>query len=147
MRTLWDQAARDELCRRFETLTPERPASWGRMTCPQMLAHVSDGMRMALGSLPTEAKGGPLRYWPLKQLIIYVLPFPKGAPTAPELLARPPGAWDSEIESLGLLIGSFGGRDRDGVWPEHPAFGRLSGRDWAAVTYKHLDHHLRQFGA
>ncbi|MGH9801334.1 MAG: DUF1569 domain-containing protein, partial [Blastocatellia bacterium] len=30
--------------------------------------------------------------------------------------------------------------------PEHPAFGKLSTKDWGALTYKHMDHHFRQFG-
>jgi LPS sulfotransferase NodH len=29
----------------------------------------------------------------------------------------------------------------------HSFFGRLTPREWAVLMYKHLDHHLRQFGA
>ena len=58
------------------------------MNVAQMLAHLNDALRMAAGELPTAPKNTPLRRWPIKQLIVYVLPWPKGAPTAPELLAR-----------------------------------------------------------
>ena len=53
-----------------------------------MVAHLNDAMRMATGELPVAPRKLPIRYFPLKQLILYVLPFPKSAPTAPELLAR-----------------------------------------------------------
>jgi hypothetical protein len=33
------------------------------------------------------------------------------------------------------------------TWPEHPAFGKLSTRAWGVLIYRHMDHHLRQFGA
>jgi len=26
-------------------------------------------------------------------------------------------------------------------------FGKLSGKEWGELMYKHIDHHLRQFGA
>jgi len=29
----------------------------------------------------------------------------------------------------------------------HAFFGSLTGAEWGVSTYKHLDHHLRQFGA
>jgi hypothetical protein len=29
---------------------------------------------------------------------------------------------------------------------DRAVFGRISGRSWGALQYKHLDHHLRQFG-
>ena len=50
-----------------------------------MLAHLNDSYRMCLGELKVKSKHLPLRYTPIKQLVIYVAPFPKGAPTAPEL--------------------------------------------------------------
>ena len=57
-----------------------------------MLAHLNDSYRMCTGELKVKSKNLPLRYTPIKQLVIYVAPFPKGAPTAPELIARCDGA-------------------------------------------------------
>ena len=85
MKTLWQPTDKQALLTRLARLNADSRPQWGKLNCPQMLAHVADGMRMTLGDLACEPKGGPLRYWPLKQLIIYWLPFPKGAPTAPEL--------------------------------------------------------------
>src|SRR6266566_312687 len=44
------------------------------------------------------------------------------------------------------LIERFCDKQQQQTWPEHPLFGKLSGKDWAALSYKHLNHHLRQFG-
>ena len=36
---------------------------------------------------------------------------------------------------------------REGEGPAHPLFGPMTWREWGVATYKHTDHHLRQFGA
>ncbi|MEP7272348.1 MAG: DUF1569 domain-containing protein [Acidobacteriota bacterium] len=146
MKTLHDREARDKLGARLQGLASGKQAQWGKFTCPQMLAHVADGLRMALGELPVNSKNSPLRYWPLKQLIIYWLPFPKGAPTAPELLARPAQSIDEELRTIGLLLNKFGDHKGHAHWPAHPAFGQLTEVDWGVLQYKHIEHHLRQFG-
>lgn len=76
------------------------------ITCPGMLAHVNDALRMPLGEVTPASKKLALRHFPLKQLFIYVFPFPNGLPTAPELLARTSGArWADEVA---LAVGRFG---------------------------------------
>ena len=116
------------------------------MNAPQMLIHLVDAMRMASGDLKTAPKNLPIRYAPLKQLVVYWLPFPKGAPTAPELLNQEPGDWAEGIANLRAQIDAFGGRDPKAPWPEHPAFGRMTPKAWGVLGYRHIDHHLKQFG-
>ena len=100
-----------------------------------------------MGDLPVASKTLPIRYPPLKQLIIYVAPFPKGAPTAPELLVRAPRGVGHDVADVRRCSAARGRvRHTDG-WPEHPAFGKLSKRAWGVLIYRHMDHHLKQFGA
>jgi hypothetical protein len=66
-------------------LKPDTPARWGKFNAAQMVAHLNDAMRMASGELRIPPRNTPLRYWAVRKMVIYVLPFPKGAPTAPEL--------------------------------------------------------------
>lgn len=146
MKTVWNEQDRRELQERVVRLNPEAKGQWGRMTAPQMLAHLTDALRMALGDLPCESKKLPIRYPPLKQLIVYLLPFPKGAPTAPELVGRAALSWRGETSDLVLLLDRMGRAPADFAWPEHPAFGALSRRAWGVLVYRHMDHHLRQFG-
>ncbi|MEO7190956.1 MAG: DUF1569 domain-containing protein [Vicinamibacterales bacterium] len=76
-----------------------------------------------------------------------MLPFPKGAPTAPALIRRVPTAWRSEVTELELAIDRFVAQHGREEWPDHPAFGPLSRKAWGILVYRHTDHHLRQFGA
>lgn len=147
MKTLWNAADREELCRRLERLTPEAERQWGRMSAPQMVAHVVDCLRMSIGDLHVPSKKLPIRFTPIKQLLIYCLPFPKNAPTAPEVIGRVAADWPSECRTLATLIDRFAARDRSGDdWPEHPAFGTMSGGSWGVLMYRHTDHHFKQFG-
>jgi len=146
--TLLHSASRAHLVRRAARLTAETPPRWGRMTCPQMLAHVNDALRMAIGELPTARRPGPLRYFPLKQLFAYWLPIPRGVPTSPELLARIDRAqFAAEAAELPAMLERFASRPADAAMPEHPAFGSLGRSGWGLLAYRHVDHHLRQFGA
>lgn len=146
MQTLWHKNALSDLSKRVERLQTDMNPKWGKFTCLQMLAHLNDGARMALGDLPVAAKSGPLRIWPLNYLVIYWLPWPKGAPTAPELLARKPEPIDQEKSVLVKLMQDFTKKDRASSWPDHPVFGKLSADDWGVLIYRHIDHHLTQFG-
>jgi hypothetical protein len=74
------------------------------------------------------------------------VPWPKGTPTARELIARAPEGFDRELASLERYIDTVAGAADRRDWPEHPAFGKLSRGAWGRLGYRHVDHHLRQFG-
>ena len=148
MRTVFNLDDRLTLAKRIDTLSAHAPAQWGRMDCPQMLAHLSESVRMALGELEIATKGPrALRLAPIRHAIIHWLPFPKGAPTAPELLTRRATNWQAEGADLKHLLERLAALEGAREWPEHPAFGHMTSRDWGTLAYRHVDHHLRQFGA
>lgn len=145
--TVFDRAVREELVRRMESVDPRRGPLWGKMNAGQMLAHLNASLAMATGELSTKPRFSPLANPLGRWLIIYGLrTWPQGAPTAPELLATPPAEWPSELTRFRDLLEQVGTKSPDGEWPRHPGFGRCSGRDWGVLGYRHLDHHLRQFG-
>lgn len=147
MKTIWSDADRAEIRQRLSTLQPAAPARWGRMDAPQAVTHLANALRMALGELPVAPKYLPIRYFPLKQLIIYVLPFPKGAPTAPELLTHTPGAFAEDLAQVDVLLERLAQLPEQASLPEHPVFGRLTRQAWGVLVYRHTAHHLTQFGA
>ena len=148
MPTLFDAAARARAHERIDALDASRPGLWGKMTAAQMVCHCADQLRVGLGDLPAVTTPIPLLRWrPARQVLIYWLPWPKGKiPTAPEMQATKPAAWKDDLGALHALVDRFAGRRPDGEWASHPAFGPLGGREWARLSWKHLDHHLRQFG-
>ena len=148
MSTMTHTADREALIARFQRLSPDATAAWGRMSAPQMLAHCADALRMGLGDLPVKPKNASLpRMAVVKWLFLNVLPFPKSAPTAKELISRAPEAWEVERAHLIALMKRAGGDDARTVRAEHPLFGPLTRAQWGQLAWKHLDHHLRQFGA
>jgi hypothetical protein len=78
------------------------------------------------------------------------LPWPKGVPTSPdadqEKRGSPPLDFEADVEALRRAMQDF--RDRDGGdMVPHIAFGQLTRGEWGRWGYRHVDHHLRQFGA
>ena len=146
MPTIWDSTARADLLRRYDKLNDQSRPQWGKFTVGRMVRHCADGVRMATGELAVKPKPGPFRNWLVGKLIIYVMPWPKGAPTAPELLSVDDPALDVSRSELRAALDRLVAIGPDGSLAEHAAFGKLSGKDWGVLAYRHLDHHLTQFG-
>jgi hypothetical protein len=147
MRSLFDQRDREVMLGRLSRLTPDRKPLWGRFSAPEMICHVSCGLRQGLGELETAPPSGPFSRAPINWFVIHVLPWPKGkAQSPPEFLATRPTTWDADVGRLRDLITRFAARGPSAQWPPSRVFGRISGRSWGALQHKHLDHHFRQFG-
>ena len=148
MGTILNDADRAAIRQRIGTVTGTSVPRWGQMDAKAMLAHLKLSALMALGDLPVACKSKrPFQVFPLKHLILHVAPFPKSAPTAPELLPTDAASVEAIRSELVSLMERIGSGPREGDGPVHPLFGRLSFREWGVATYKHADHHLRQFGA
>lgn len=147
MQTMWDAAVRQVFCDRLDRLGPDAAPRWGKLSVSGMLAHLNDSYRMTLGELPVASKWVPVRYPPLRQLVVYVLPIPKGMPTAPELIVRSGDAdFDEERRALQQRIQGLAAITHAGQLVPHPAFGRLSYKEHGVLLAKHTSHHLTQFG-
>ena len=144
---MWDPAVRSSFAERVKKLTPDTKAQWGKFTVSGMMAHLNDSYRMALGELIIPSKNLPLRYPVIKQLVIYVLPFPKGAPTAPQLLARcDKASLVEEQQAMAKMFERLAAVKPGDPLQEHPAFGVLSHDAYGVLMARHTDHHLKQFG-
>lgn len=144
---MWDASVRASFLERATKLTPDTKAQWGKFTASAMLAHVNDSYRMCLGEITVPSKNLPLRFTPIKQLVIYVLPFPKGAPTAPELLKRCDGAvLLDEQQAMRQMFDKLAAVKPGDPLQEHPAFGRLTHEAYGVLMARHTDHHFKQFG-
>lgn len=147
MKSLWQEASRRELMARARQLTPEHHALWGKFTVDRMLAHLVDAFRMGLGEIEVQQKKIPvIRFWPFNVLFIRFVGMPKNAPTAREIITRPPASIEAELRELEAVMDRFASQRARKQWPRHPAFGKLSGSAWGMLGYLHTDHHLRQFG-
>lgn len=145
MKTVWNSDDRRNLQSRLAALRPDTAPRWGRMSAPQMVCHLVEALRMATGELSIRTRRTPLRMTPFKQGVIYLAPLPRGAPTAPELLARVPEEWACDVALVQQRLDALAALPPTYAWPPHPLFGRLSWRAWGVLIHRHIDHHLRQF--
>jgi len=145
--TIWDASLRSSLIDRAGRLKDSTKPAWGKMNAGGMMAHLNDSYRMALGELTVKPRNVPFRYPVIKQLIVYALPFPKGVPTAPELISRCDGAvLADEQRAYGELLAKLASVTPATSLADHPAFGRLTHRAYGVLIARHTEHHFRQFG-
>ena len=134
---------------RLGRLTITHRALWGRMSAHEMVCHLSDSFRLALGRKTASDATGVLQRTLMKWFALYVpLQWPKGIGTRPEMAQGLGGTRPSEFErdrsELRNLIADFVSHESFNVG--HPIFGRMTSGQWLRWGYLHVDHHFRQFG-
>ena len=151
MKSIFHEAVHAELVARAGRLRPDSPRRWGRMNAHQAVCHLNDAFLIVLGERPTDFRAD---HWLNRTLGRFValstpVPWPRGLPTSPdadqEKSGTPPGEFESDRAALLTLMERFretGGRDL----PRHVALGSLSPGEWGRWGYRHVNHHLRQFG-
>lgn len=142
---LYDVDTSQGLLERIERLTPETQPQWGRMSVAQMLAHCAEIVEVT--------NGKPLENTPLlarvfrgmiRKMVVSEKPYPRDTKTHPQYLQV--AERDFETEKARLLDALEGFRDQEDAAPEHPLFGVMTREERGWSMFKHLDHHLRQFG-
>ena len=146
MQLLHDPAVRDSIRARIAALSPNSTRRWGRMSTGQMVWHCNQVLKTSLGDMQVVPRRPPFPVALLKVMLFH-MPWPHGAPTAPEYVAGVPRDFEAERKQCLELIDRFAARRvEDGGWG--PAvFGEISGREWSCLQARHLDHHLKQFSA
>jgi hypothetical protein len=134
---------------RIEKLTPQTPAQWGKMSVAQMLAHCAVTYEMIYEN--KHPKPGAFMRWILKTFIkksvVNEVPYKHNSSTAPQFVMKEDKNFESEKTRLIAFLRQtqqLGQSHFDGK--ESHSFGVMSGSEWNNLMYKHLDHHLRQFG-
>jgi hypothetical protein len=150
MKTLFDRKLADELKARTANLSTNPPAQWGKMTAAQAAAHCAYALEVANGVRHSPRMLiGRLLGWIIKPIVLGDdKPLKKNAPTAPDFVIRDARNLETERARLCAQIDRFVTAGPAGCTTHpHPFFGPLTPEQWANLQYKHLDHHLRQFGA
>ena len=149
MNNLYEPAAVAEVKQRIAQLTPERQPQWGKMNAAQAAAHCANALEWAVGdTMPKRMFIGRL-FAPMvrPKLLGTEEPMRRNSPTTKELIIADQRDLTKECQRLTGLIDRFAASGRAGCTTHpHTFFGSLSPDQWAILMYKHLDHHLRQFG-
>jgi len=142
-----------EICQsiidRINSLTPQTPAKWGKMSVDQMLAHCNVTYELEYDTIHPKPKG--FKKWMLtifiKNRVVSQEPYKRNGKTGSEFVIRDSRIFDNEKERLDNYIKKtqqLGENHFDGK--ESHSFGILSKSEWNTMFSKHLDHHLTQFG-
>lgn len=134
---------------RLENLNQDTSPLWGKMTAPQMLAHLNVSYDVAFDKL--KVKNNAFMKWLLKtflkEAVVGEKPYPKNSRTAPYFIQSEPKDFDQEkqnfIENIKKVeqLGEAHFEGKDSV-----SFGKMTAMEWSNLFYKHLDHHFTQFG-
>jgi hypothetical protein len=149
MKNLFEKEAADEVLARIDHLQAASQRQWGKMDVAQMMAHCSAALDMAAGRInPPRILIGRLLGPLVKPIYTNEKPFSHNNPTDKQLVVADQRDFAREREQLKLKIRQFHeGGEAGCTRHPHPFFGPLSPQAWSRGIYKHMDHHLRQFGA
>jgi hypothetical protein len=149
MKSLFEPSSTLEIRNRIELLRPDSEGQWGTMKVAQMLAHCSAWMEMAAGlKSPPRSFVGRIFGKMAKKSVLGEKPIRRNMPTEKSLIMQGDRDFAKERQRLLDWVDRFsaGGPEQCTKHP-HCFFGSMSPSEWAIMGYKHLDHHLRQFGA
>ncbi|GAA4301527.1 DUF1569 domain-containing protein [Nibribacter koreensis] len=149
MKDIITQPVTQETIQRINQLTPSSQPLWGSMTVAQMLAHCNVTYEMAFEDKhpkPNALMRFLLKVF-VKNAVVNETPYKHNTRTAPQFLIKETKDFDQEKNRLiGYLqrTQALGPAYFEGK--ESLSFGALTSQEWNNMFYKHLDHHLRQFG-
>ncbi len=149
MKNVFDINDSEELIARIDQLTTHTVNQWGKMHVNHMLAHCNVTYDMVYTDKYPKPKG--FTKWMLKTFIkpkvINTKIYAHNSRTAPQFVITNEPNFENEKENLIQHI-----RNTQKLGVEHfegkesHSFGKLTSKQWNNMFYKHLDHHLRQFG-
>ncbi|MBV8389907.1 MAG: DinB family protein [Mucilaginibacter sp.] len=146
MKTTLDKATRDELITRIQNLNENSQAQWGKMNVSQMIRHCTEWEDLASGKMKCKQVfvGRLFGKMALRSVLKDETPLKRNTPTAPELKTTGNGDVSAEKEKWISKLKEQGQFSHDGI--VHPFFGKMTLEQVGVMDYKHIDHHLRQFG-
>lgn len=148
MKSLYIIIDKDEILARINKLSPETQHQWGKMNVCQMLVHCQMSVESAIGNrITTRTLMGKLIGRFFKSMTTNDRSFGQGSPTHPDFIIGDTDEFNVEKEKLITLVQKmYDGGKLGATENPHAFFGHLTPTQWGALMYKHINHHLRQFG-
>jgi hypothetical protein len=147
-KNLFTTEAVNEMIGRINKLQPDTQPLWGKMTATEMLLHCNSIHERLLTQSASSGKKTTFRQVIIRTVVLYMMPqYPKNV-TAPKPLQVSGKIPSAEFENQKIkciqLLRQFT-ENKQEVNHYHPYFGNLNTKQWGRTSWKHLDHHLRQF--
>lgn len=148
MQSLFESKSNKEILDRINKLDENSQAKWGKMDVAQMLAHCSEPVKVPLEKLTLKKPNLIMKvlFSFFKDSLYNDKPWKHGLPTSKEYKIIDSKVFLEEKNKLIELINLLQSKKGQTNWPPHPYCGQLTTEQWGKMMYKHLDHHLNQFG-
>ncbi|MCX2720704.1 DUF1569 domain-containing protein [Lentiprolixibacter aurantiacus] len=146
MKSIFDEKTYQEVKSRMKALSPDSERQWGKMTVAQMLWHCQLPIRIAIKNKEPKRKSNPLIRLLFKKSLYNDKPWRKNLPTVKAAKATEEKDFEKEFRTLSEMITELHHLKGRENWNPHPIFGEFTPEQWGKLQYKHLDHHLKQFG-
>jgi hypothetical protein len=146
MKSLFETEAYQEILARIDRLGETSERQWGKMTVGQMVWHCQIPLKLGIKNKMPRKKGNPFIRWFFKKSLYNDRPWRKNLPTPSVARAKEEKDFKSEKDLLREMVTEFHLLKDRKEWNPHPIFGTFTPQQWGQLEYKHLDHHLRQFG-
>ncbi len=148
MKSIFDKAVYGELLSRIDNLQPTSERKWGVMLPAQMLNHCTHPLAVGLGREVLKKPNLIMRILlrNFKKSLYNDTPWKRNLPTVRQYKVTSEKDFYEEKKALLELVNDFHNTQNFGQLAAHPAFGHFTLEQWGQLQYKHLDHHLSQFG-
>ena len=148
MKSIFNTTDNQEVINRINALSPKSQALWGKMSVDQMLKHTNDAI---LVSFNEKALNVPFIFRILgrmmKSSVLKQPEFAKNSPTAKEFKYQENFDFETIKNELISNFSRFQEGEQAITCKNHPFWGKMTTEDWNKLMWKHVDHHLKQFGA
>ncbi len=148
MQNIFTQKDNQEILDRIAKLNPNSQSLWGKMSVSQMLEHCQKPLEVATGSLELKRSLIGFLFGKIaKKVFLGDKPLSKNMPTDKDFIIKTDPDFDKQKNILINYITDFSKKGSLIISIKtHPFFGEMTPNEWGILTYRHLDHHLKQFG-
>ncbi|MFM9987514.1 DUF1569 domain-containing protein [Flavobacterium sp.] len=146
MNSIFDAASNATMITRINKLTPESQALWGKMSVDQMCKHTNEAIIVAFGENKIKVNFLMKFLGKILKNKVFNSEFKKNSPTAKEFIFTNKYDFEASRNELIKNFSRFAEGHQSIKLVNHPFWGKMTYEDWDKLMWKHVDHHLRQFG-
>jgi hypothetical protein len=146
MHSIFNKADNDLIIARINKLSPNSKALWGKMTVDQMLKHTEAAVAVAFSEKELKINFLMKLLGRLLKNKVFNNDFRKNSPTAPEFVFVDQYDFEASKSALIKQFSRFAEGESSITLKVHPFWGTMTSADWNTLMWKHVDHHLNQFG-
>lgn len=146
MNSIFDKSGNAEIISRINKLTPQSKAFWGKMSVDQMLKHTNEAIIVSFGENQIKVSFLMKFLGKVMKNKIFNSEFKKNSPTAKEFIFLEKYDFENSKNELIKNFSRFAEGEKSIILTIHPFWGKLTSEDWNKLMWKHMNHHLEQFG-